>query len=79
MAHATDAIKRRRRPAGPIRVNGQMREPRCPRQARFAIMSKIEQSLALPLRRNVHPLQLGAGSAVAVAGLLLAAGHLLLG
>ncbi|WP_395336573.1 hypothetical protein WBP06_20075 [Novosphingobium sp. BL-8H] len=40
-------------------------------------MSKIENTLALPLRRNLNPLQLSVGSAVAVAGVLLAAGHLM--
>ena len=42
-------------------------------------MSTIEQSLALPLRRNINPLQLGVGSTVALAGILLATGHLLVG
>ncbi|WP_395397994.1 hypothetical protein WBP07_26045 [Novosphingobium sp. BL-8A] len=42
-------------------------------------MSKIENALALPMRRNVNPLQLGVGSVVALAGVALALGHLIAG
>lgn len=35
-------------------------------------MSTIEQTLALPLRRNINSLQFGFGSAVAALGIFLA-------
>lgn len=40
-------------------------------------MSKIEHTLALPLKRNVNRLQLAIGSTVAMSGVLLVLGHLL--
>jgi len=39
-------------------------------------MSKIEQSLVLPLRRLTNPIQLSIGAAVTVAGTILALSHL---
>ncbi len=42
-------------------------------------MSRIENALALPMRRNVNPVQLGLGSIVAIAGVLLAIGQLIAG
>ncbi|EQB14624.1 MULTISPECIES: hypothetical protein [Sphingobium] len=34
-------------------------------------MSSIEQSIALPIRRMVHPAQLAVGSAIAISGLAI--------